>query len=749
MTAVNQFYKEASYQQYSISADVYGPLSLPINAPCVTGSDTSTFSAVTNAGILAAETSGIDLSPYQSYAFIVPENLQQCVNGILGVATIGGTPGLVAVFASEYATSEVTGKPVLSATTAHEIGHNLGLYHSHAYACTTAIYNPNVNCGLLEYGDEFDTMGAAPSLASESPHFNASDKNILGWLSPQIVSSTGAYAITPYEVTGAGTKSLEIELPFPLNSDAFYIEFRQPIGFDSYFAAFGAGATQAYNGPLIHLAGNPDFILNMDPQNTTVCCPPTPALVPSEKYTDYANRFSVTTVSVSPASAQVRVLIPSLSAPTAMFVSPSNGAVLGGITTVTADALDLTAVVKVNLYCDGTLIGTQTGSVGQAGAVVVNQNYTFPWDTTTATAGAHELTFTAYNAAGGSYSTSISVLVHKPPMISLIAPTNGLLALVGSSVVLSAQAASPESGVSIAQVEFFANGVSLGLGTAAGSGVYNLNWTPTAAGSYSISATATDSNGVTATTAAATVTSVLPVIASVNVVSGGTTISENAWIEIHGSNLAPASVPSGGLTWSGAASFSQGEMPTLLDGVSMKVNGVPAYVYFISQSQIDVLMPLVALASNSVVVTIGTASSSPFRVNGNSLSPAFALASGGKYLTATHANGTYVGATTPDGLFSPAAPGEEIVLYGFGFGLPSSGSLVAGSSTQTGTLPSLPAVQIGGQAAQVVFAGLISPGLYQFNVVVPPIASNGDNAVTAVYNGFSISTVGFVPVQGS
>jgi uncharacterized protein (TIGR03437 family) len=30
---------------------------------------------------------------------------------------------------------------------------------------------------------------------------------------------------------------------------------------------------------------------------------------------------------------------------------------------------------------------------------------------------------------------------------------------------------------------------------------------------------------------------------------------------------------------------------------------------------------------------------------------------------------------------------------------------------------------------------LVSPGLYQFNVVVPASAPDGDNAVTATYNG--------------
>ena len=235
---------------------------------------------------------------------------------------------------------------------------------------------------------------------------------------------------------------------------------------------------------------------------------------------------------------------------------------------------------------------------------------------------------------------------------------------------------------------------------------------------------------------------------SVNVVSGAASISENAWIEIHGLNLAPSSVPAGGMTWSAAPDFAQGKMPTQLNGVSVTVNGNPAYVYYISQGQIDVLTPLdTKTGTVSVVVTNGASVSASFSVSKTSLSPAFALYGGEKYLASTHADGTYVGPTTLGPLFTPAAPGEEIVLYGFGFGLPSGASLVAGSSTQSGTLPFLPAIQIGGQAAKVAFAGLISPGLYQFNLVVPSTVSSGDNAVTGVYNQVAISTAGFVPVN--
>jgi uncharacterized protein (TIGR03437 family) len=38
-------------------------------------------------------------------------------------------------------------------------------------------------------------------------------------------------------------------------------------------------------------------------------------------------------------------------------------------------------------------------------------------------------------------------------------------------------------------------------------------------------------------------------------------------------------------------------------------------------------------------------------------------------------------------------------------------------------------------SATVTYAALISPGLYQFNVMVPTSVAAGDNAIQASYNG--------------
>ena len=73
-------------------------------------------------------------------------------------------------------------------------------------------------------------------------------------------------------------------------------------------------------------------------------------------------------------------------------------------------------------------------------------------------------------------------------------------------------------------------------------------------------------------------------------------------------------------------------------------------------------------------------------------------------------------------------------MYANGFG-PTSDAVVSGSATQSGMLPALPVVTIGGKNADVAFAGLISPGLYQFNVTVPPDVPNGDAPIVATFGG--------------
>jgi uncharacterized protein (TIGR03437 family) len=220
-------------------------------------------------------------------------------------------------------------------------------------------------------------------------------------------------------------------------------------------------------------------------------------------------------------------------------------------------------------------------------------------------------------------------------------------------------------------------------------------------------------------------------------------ISQNTWIEIKGTNLSATK-----RTWQ-ASDFdpNTGLMPTELDGVSVTVNGKPAYVYYISPTQVNVLTPVdAALGTVSVQLTnsMGTSAVVSVAMLENSLG--FFTFNSGEYAAATHADGSLLGAASLyPGLTTPAKAGETIVLYGNGFG-ETDPPIIDGQAVQQGVLPNKPVVTIGGLAAVVTYAAVVSPGLYQFNVIVPANAPAGDRALVATYNGVSTQPGVFITI---
>ena len=97
----------------------------------------------------------------------------------------------------------------------------------------------------------------------------------------------------------------------------------------------------------------------------------------------------------------------------------------------------------------------------------------------------------------------------------------------------------------------------------------------------------------------------------------------------------------------------------------------------------------------------------------------------------------------PSGSFSfntrPVKAGETLELYGVGFG-PTNPHVPAGAA-YSGAVPTTNTVTvaIGGVPATVLFSGITSTGLYQFNIVVPS-AGTGDQLLKA--------SVGGVPAPG-
>ena len=163
-----------------------------------------------------------------------------------------------------------------------------------------------------------------------------------------------------------------------------------------------------------------------------------------------------------------------------------------------------------------------------------------------------------------------------------------------------------------------------------------------------------------------------PRIYSVNASGGGSYLARNTWIEIKGTSLAPSDVPAAGITWSNAPEFASGRMPTQLNGVSVKVNGKPAYIYYVSPGQINALTPLDdATGPVPVQVTVGQASTS-FTVQYQAAAPSFLHVGATRYVLAQHADYGLVGPpsmSVPGYVFTPASPGETIILYAVGLGL--------------------------------------------------------------------------------
>ena len=188
-------------------------------------------------------------------------------------------------------------------------------------------------------------------------------------------------------------------------------------------------------------------------------------------------------------------------------------------------------------------------------------------------------------------------------------------------------------------------------------------------------------------------------------------------------------------------------MPTQLDNVSATVNGKPAFVYYISPLQVNILTPPDALSGHGPGGRdVQRSDQRRVHRSAQSLSPSFFVFDG-EHVAAKHLNGTDMGPTSLyPGLTTPAKPNENVVLYANGFG-PTSQAVVSGSISQGGTLSPLPVVTIADNAARVLYAGLAAAGEFQFNVIVPLNTPDGDQPIVATYGGMSTQAGAVITVQ--
>ncbi len=233
----------------------------------------------------------------------------------------------------------------------------------------------------------------------------------------------------------------------------------------------------------------------------------------------------------------------------------------------------------------------------------------------------------------------------------------------------------------------------------------------------------------------------IPAGAIANAASYVTTITPNSFVTVVGTNLAATQ-----RTWA-TSDFVAGKLPTALDGVSATVDGKPAYIYYVSPTQID-LIPAADTTQGPVQVVVtnnGLVSAAATAAMAN-YAPGFFLAKG-NYVAATHADNSLVGATTLfPGNSTPAKAGETIVLYGTGLGAvnPAVDGLLVNTPALTTTLPT---VSVNGVFASITFAGITAAGLDQVNFVVPAGTPSGDQAIVLAIGGSKTQTGALITIQ--
>jgi uncharacterized protein (TIGR03437 family) len=243
-----------------------------------------------------------------------------------------------------------------------------------------------------------------------------------------------------------------------------------------------------------------------------------------------------------------------------------------------------------------------------------------------------------------------------------------------------------------------------------------------------------------------TVSTQAPVITQVSPNDGASPVVQpGSWMSVYGRNLA-----SGIAVWNN-------DFPTSLEGVSVTVDGEPAYLSYVSPTQINAQAPNDSKQGLVTVVVNTPNGSASATVLLSAYSPAFCLFDSSHVAgiiptpdgSGAYGNGSY-DILGPAGLFSfntrPVKVGETLEVYGTGFGPTSSATPAGQPISGPASLIYQVAISVGGVAVTPQFSGMISAGLYQFRFVVPKVGT-GDQMIQATVNGNGVTPPAYVAVQ--
>ncbi len=424
--SVAAYYADNSWGATSMTGDVFGWYTIPDdNTAC-------NYTAWATSANAAAAAAGVDLAPYDNVVYAFPST-SSC--GWSGLAYLPGR------------TSWLNGTGGMSLRVmSHELGHNFGTHHASTMSCTEsgARVVLSASCTSNEYGDPFTVMGAA----SGRWHTNVSLGNF-GWLAAghtRDVTTAGDYLLQPIErVDAAGTKALRIART---PSSHLTLEFRQP-GI-SAFDAFPA-TDPAVNGVSVRVAApyatrTQTQLVDTTPATTSFSDAP---LAVGRTLIDPLTGASITTLSVSPEGAMVRVSLAGDTTPpsqptelTATALDP------GRVALAWAASTDNVGVTGYRVYRDTTLLAT-----------VTTRTYT---DTGLAPGTTYAYRIVAIDAAGNA-STAATASATTTTAADTQAPTapTGLTATVAKNRKVSLSWRASTDNVAVASYRVYRNGALL------------------------------------------------------------------------------------------------------------------------------------------------------------------------------------------------------------------------------------------------------------------------------------------------
>lgn len=320
---VSDFLWENSYHHTFLSGDTFGWFTLPMSgAVC----DTDTLVREANDAAVAA---GANLGAYAQVIYMFPKT--PCTWAGLGGVGANGQK-LVYVNGANAFDQRVI---------AHEMGHGFQLDHSDALECGAVSVGDS--CSDLDQASPDDTMG------SRAGHYNVFQKERLGWLGtsgmPAIttVTASGRYTLEPLETQTTGLKALKIRQGTdPATGQAvwYYLEYRQPVGFDSILASVGT-LTQGVSiiRGMPSNTGSVNTLIDTTPESNTLSRLSDfedGTLLAGRSYTDAGAGVTISVVSADANGAVVDVTVPGGGSGTctraapAISVSGPTGAVAAG-----------------------------------------------------------------------------------------------------------------------------------------------------------------------------------------------------------------------------------------------------------------------------------------------------------------------------------------------------------------------------------------------------------------------------------